>query len=459
MSRTDWLFERIRARGDEEALARGDASTSCADLLGTTAAWAAALDDAGAGPGRVVAFEGDFGERAVGLMLALIARRSVAVPLASATARQREEFLPTAGAEFLVADRDPGPAAIARLADRPRHPLIDDLARDGAPGLVLFSSGSTGRPKAMLHDVDRLLEKFERPRPGARILGFLMLDHIGGLNTLFHGLARGGTVVAVPDRRPETVCRAIARHRVEVLPTSPTFLNLLLISGEHRRHDLASLRRITYGTEPMPASTLERLRREFPGVRLQQTYGLSELGILRSKSRDDGSLWVKVGGEGFETRVVDGTLRIRARSALRGYLNAPSPFDDDGWFDTRDVVEQDGEWLRFLGRTTEIINVGGQKVFPAEVESALLELDGVADVVVRGEASALVGQYVVARVNLSRPESAADFKARMRRHCQGRLAPFMVPAKVEFAQASQVNARGKRIRDVAGGGGWHHADN
>jgi acyl-coenzyme A synthetase/AMP-(fatty) acid ligase len=298
----------------------------------------------------------------------------------------------------------------------------------------------------MLHDVDRLLAKFTTPRPPIRVLCFLLLDHIGGLNTLFAGLANGGTVVSVRDRRPESVCHAIAEHRVEVLPTSPTFLNLLLISEAHRRHDLSSLRLITYGTEPMPVSTLERLNREFPGTRLQQTYGLSELGILRSKSRDDGSLWVKVGGEGYQTKIVDGILWIRAETAMLGYLNADSPFDADGWFNTQDAVEQDGEWLRFLGRISDIINVGGQKVYPAEVESALLDLENVVDVTVRGEPNPIIGQCVVARVNLREPEAAADFKARMRRHCHGRLAPYMVPVKVEVAIGEQFGARCKRLR-------------
>ena len=118
----------------------------------------------------------------------------------------------------------------------------------------------------------------------------------------------------------------------------------------------------------MPENTLERIHELLPGVRLQQTYGLSEVGILRSKSKSSDSLWVKVGGEGFETRIVDGMLEIKARSAMLGYLNAPSPFTNDGWLKTGDVVEQDGEYIRILRRDSEIINVGGEKVYPAEVE-------------------------------------------------------------------------------------------
>jgi acyl-CoA synthetase (AMP-forming)/AMP-acid ligase II len=93
---------------------------------------------------------------------------------------------------------------------------------------------------------------------------------------------------------------------------------------------------------------------------------LSELGILRCKSKAADSLWVKIGGEAFETRVREGLLEIKAKSAMLGYLNAPSPFTDDGWFKTGDLVEVDGECFRILGRKSDLINVGGEKVYPAK---------------------------------------------------------------------------------------------
>jgi acyl-coenzyme A synthetase/AMP-(fatty) acid ligase len=440
-----WFFERLKGWGEREAVAGEGWAASYRDLLAGVARWREALGEAGVGPGQVVAFEGDYGERTVTLLLSLIERGCVAVPLASVSSAHQNELLATAHADFLIVCGG-GEAPITRVRSRTPHPLLDQVTAAGRPGLILFSSGSTGNSKAILHDFGRLLEKFGPVRAAYRILSFLLLDHIGGINTLFYGLANGGTVVTITKRSPEAVCRSVERHRVEVLPTTPTFLNLLLLSGEHGRHDLSSLRLITYGTEVMPASTLGRLREELPGVRLQQTYGLSELGILRSKSREDGSLWVKVGGEGYETKVVDGVLWVRGQSAMLGYLNVESAFDAEGWFNTEDAVEQDGEWLRFLGRTSEIINVGGQKVYPGQVESTLLQMEGVLDVAVRGEPNPLLGNCVVARVRLHEAEPAPEFKARMRRHCQGRLAPYMVPLKVEVTEGELHNGRCKRVR-------------
>jgi acyl-CoA synthetase (AMP-forming)/AMP-acid ligase II len=277
-------------------------------------------------------------------------------------------------------------------------------------------------------------------------LTFLLFDHLGGINTLLHTISSGGTVVPTRTRDPEVVCQLIEAHRVELLPTSPTFLNVLLLSEAYRERDLACLKLITYGTEVMPESTLRRLRQVFPGVELRQTYGLSELGVLRAKSRDSGSLWVKVGGEGVETKVVEGVLWIRTGSAMLGYLNAPSPFDADGWMNTEDQVEVDGEYLKILGRRSEIINVGGAKVYPAEVENLLLQVPNVRDATVYGEPNPIMGQIVVAAVQLGAPEAPDELFRRVRAFCAGRTERYKVPAKVIVVDDALYNTRHKKAR-------------
>ena len=295
--------------------------------------------------------------------------------------------------------------------DRPAtHEILQQLRRRAHPGLILFSSGSTGESKAAVHDIMGMLNKFKVRRHARRAITFLLYDHIGGFNTMLYQLSNGGCIVTVQNRDPDTVLAAIEKYKVELLPTSPTFINLMLLSDGHRRYDLSSLQVVTYGTEPMPESTLRRFHSSLPHINLQQTYGLSEVGILRSKSRSSDSLWVKLGGEGFQTRVVDGILQIKAESAMLGYLNAPSPFTADGWFNTGDKVEVDGEYFRILGRQSEIINVGGQKVYPAEVESVLQEMPEIAEVSVYGEKNAIVGEIVCAAVRLRKARDARDFQ-------------------------------------------------
>jgi acyl-CoA synthetase (AMP-forming)/AMP-acid ligase II len=391
-----------------------------------------------------VSIEAEYSADAVAAFLAATNTGNVLVPISNASHAHRDEFLAVAEVEYrLFPQRQTD--MVLPTGRHASHPHYARLRRSASPGLVLFSSGSTGRHKAAVHDLSALLKKFTVPRHCYRTLVFLQLDHIGGVNTLFYTLSNAGAVVVSEGRTPRQVCEAIAAHRVELLPTSPTFLNLLLLSEEYQRHDLSSLKLITYGTEPMPAVTLQKVHAVFPEVKLLQTYGLSELGILRSQSRESGSLWMRVGGEGFETKIVDGRLFIRASSAMLGYLNAPNPFDAEGFFDTGDLAEVDGEWLRILGRKSEIINVGGNKVFPLEVENALLDLPNVEDVAVHGEPNPITGQIVVATIHLTEPEEAAAFKTRMKLFCAGRLAAYKIPVKVRFVDTLH-SERFKKVR-------------
>ena len=434
----DWLYRVFDDTLDRDFIIWREQKYSYAWLREHIDAWKSRLAAANIVRGTVVAVEGDYSPEVIALLLALIDAVALWCHSPAAARRNARNSSRSPKCRPRSASRKEIDSTSLQYRRAVDNPLTHKLIAMGDPGLVLFSSGSTGKSKAALHNFARLLEKFQVRRNSMITLTMLLLDHIGGLNTLFYVLSNAGTVVAVENRDPERICSAIARHRVELLPTSPTFLNLLLISEAWKRHDLSSLRRVTYGTEVMPARTLQRLHEILPNVDLLQTYGLSELGILRSKSRSSDSLWVKVGGEGVEIKVEHGTLRIRTRSAMLGYLNAPSPFDEDGWFDTGDNVEVDGEFLRILGRKSEVINVGGEKVFPVEVENVLLDMPNVKDVTVSAMPNPITGQVVMARFNLFEPEELPAFRRRMREFCASRLAAYKVPAKMEIVRRRTI---------------------
>lgn len=430
---------------DLDAIVWLDRPWSYGWLLQRLDEWKTRLESESVPTGAIVSIEADFSPDGVALFLALLERRCVLVPLTSAVESQKSEFIRIAEVEMRFIEGVDG-IFMRRTSETAAHEHYATLRGRGHPGLVLFSSGSTGRSKGALHDLSLLLEKFKTPRKSQRAITFLLYDHIGGVNTMLYTLSNAGCMVTVPNRAPDTVLAAVAKHRVDLLPTSPTFVNLILLSQAWQRHDLTTLRTLTYGTEPMPESTLKRFHELFPHITLQQTYGLSEVGILRSKSKSSDSLWMKIGGEGFETRIVDGMLQIKAQSAMLGYLNATSPFTEDGWFLTGDAVEVDGDYIRILGRKSEMINVGGEKVYPAEVESVLLQMPGVLDAAVLGEPNPIIGSIVVARVNLEAGEEPAAFKKRMRAFCRERLAAFKIPARVEIVDSEQYSARYKKMR-------------
>lgn len=442
----DFLREKFATARDADALVWRDQVYPYSHILEEIDNWVSILDKDEIASGSVVSVEADFSPRAIALLLALIERNCIIVPLSSSVESQKPEFRQIAQVEVLISVGEDDSPTISRSGVTVDHPVLLELKRISHPGLILFSSGSTGKSKAAVHDFVPMLEKYHVPRHSLRTITFLLFDHIGGVNTLLYNLSNAGCVVTVRDRRPETVCASIEKYGVELLPTSPTFLSLILVSGAYETYDLGSLKTVTYGTEVMPESTLERFHEILPDVKLLQTYGLSEVGILRSKSKSSDSLWVKVGGEGFETRVVDGMLEIKAKSAMLGYLNAPSPFTKDGWFKTGDAVEVDGEYIRILGRKSEIINVGGEKVYPAEVESMLQTMDGVDEVVVSGQSHPLTGNIVVARVRLGTAETLIEFRKRMREFCASKLARFKIPQKVILVDQSLHGERFKKMR-------------
>jgi len=442
------LMARIAIKPNALAVAGDDTQYSNVELLTEVDAWVAELQRRGVGKGTVCGYFGDYSAATIALFLALTRLGGIAVPFTSAVANDLQDFSKTACLQTLVRFSPTG----VTFEEGPggSNELLDTFRQLNHPGLIVFTSGSTGKPKAILHDLERVLGKFMVERAGWKTVLFLMMDHFGGVNTLLSALAYGGTAICLPDRDPETVCRIIEQTKADLLPTTPTFLNMIVASGAWKNYDLSSIRLITYGAEPMTETTLRRVNSIFPGAQLKQTYGLSELGVLRSQSPDQKSLWLKIGGEGFETRVVDQILQIRSNSSMVGYLNAPSPIDKDGWMSTGDLVEERDGLIRFFGRITEVINVGGQKVTPTDVEAVLMQAENVVDVTVHPIPHPILGQAVAARVSLLQPEDKDALSQRLREYCRERLQKYKIPMRFEIvADSAQISGRAKKIRIAA----------
>jgi long-chain acyl-CoA synthetase len=443
---TDFLLQVFKNNQDKDAIAWKDKVYNYEWLINQMDFWRENIKKHDIQKGSVIALEADFSPNSLALLLVLIDHSCVLVPLTKSVEAQKPEFIDIAQGEFSIAFDEEDNATINKLSNTADHEFYNRLREKEHPGLVLFSSGSTGKCKAAVHDFVDLLGKFKTPRHSLTTITFLLYDHIGGINTLLYVLSNAGFVVTVQDRKPDNVLGAIAKYKAELLPTTPTFINLILLSSAYKRHDLSTLKTMTYGTEPMPESTLKKIHEVLPEVRMLQTYGLSEVGILRSKSKSSNSLWVKVGGGEFQTRVVDKILQIKAESAMLGYLNAPSPFTEDGWFNTGDLVEVDGEYIKILGRQSEMIIVGGEKVYPAEVESVINEMSNVTDATVYGESNPITGNIVCVRVGLVQPEDPKKFKVELKKFCREKLPNYKVPIKIKIQDSQLHNERFKKIR-------------
>jgi acyl-CoA synthetase (AMP-forming)/AMP-acid ligase II len=441
------FIEQLATFGDRPFIHTEAGSHTYRELIDAIEQQLAQLRQAHVQPGDVVFVQGDYALDRIALFLALHENANIVALNTADNPGEIDGKLGTSGASFIADAR--GLRAVARPAASP-PPLIAELVANRRSGLILFSSGTTGQPKAMLHDLDRLIDSYgQRKARSLRIMLFLLFDHIGGINTLLNVLSMGGAATIPSTKSPDKVAELIARHQVEVLPTSPTFLNLLLLSGAWERHPPDALRMITYGTEPMPDGLLTRLRARLPRVKFMQTFGTSETGIVSTSSVSSDSLYMKFNDPAIEHRVVDGELWLRSTRRILGYLNhTADSFTDDGWFKTGDMVEeaQDGQ-LRILGRLKEVINVGGEKVFPAEVESVLLRHPYVRDCKAYGEGNSVTGQFVSADIVLDHTDDDAIDKAlrEIRQHARAHMDRYKVPVRLTAVPAIAYSARFKKV--------------
>lgn len=447
----DVLTERMKINANCDALISRGQSYSYRELLDAAIEDKAKFEKAGITENSTVVILGDFSFRSICSLLACLMVKSTVIPLTKEAHKKLEYQLNVMKPDFLI---DTFSGTIRNISVKNKASGRENwraLLPISSSGLIVFTSGTTGTPKAVVHSVDALCYRYISPKPPLNFMCFLKFDHMGGVNTLLGIFFRGGTATVPSRLDPETICCEIEIHKVNVLPATPSFLTQLVMSQAAQQHDLSSLKVISYGTEVMSESILLRLNREFPQCKLKQTYGLSETGVFNIKSKSNQSLWFKFEDPGVQTKVLDDILYIKTKSNLIGQLvfknDEVIPVSNEkDWFCTDDVVETDGDYFKIQSRTTDIINVGGLKVYPIEVESCILQLGYVQDVTVLGKKNALLGQMIVAYVRLADGIELNDVKKELHQHCIAWLERYKVPSKFIVDNVSFVNDRFKKVR-------------
>ena len=443
------LYNIFSKNKDKNALCLKDKIYTYHDLLNAIQEQKKWLQNNFVTQGQVVALEADYSMKSIATFIALIELKAILVPRTNLPQEKLIESREISEANFIIQFDEQDIPKIKYLKDETKNQLLLKLKSDKKPGLVIFSSGSTGKSKAAVHNLELLMEKFLKPRHSLRVLVFLLFDHIGGFNTLFYTLFNGGCLVVPESRSPLDVAKSIEKYKAEALTTSPTFLNLLLLNGCLEEFDLNSLKYINYSSEVMPEYLLEKLKNIFPSVRFSQAYGLSEVGVLNIKSRSSSCTYFKM-DETVETRIVNNMLEIKSNTTMLGYLNADSPFTEDGWFKTGDMVEYDGDYIKILGRNSDMINFGGTKVYPAEVENVIQQMEDVEEVSVSGESHPMTGQMIKVNVVLKTNETNPEFKKRMNLYCLDKLPRYKIPQKVLISKTKLYNERFKKMHVFGG---------
>lgn len=330
-------------------------------------------------------------------------------------------------------------------------PLVADTGTISSPLLkpghfIVKTSGTSGlKNKFIVHDLDLFRRKFQARSPGfERTLLFFPPDSIAGIETLLEAQVHGKTLIGSRNiLDPLALPEILVKGAVDFLHVTPTFLNLLLVSGGLKREHLRSVRRLSYGSEPAQVSILRKILALKPELELRQIYGMSELGLLRTLTvKSDPSLFL-LDEKANPYRLRDGLLEVKSESPMLGYLNAQSA-THEGWFSTGDSVIQENGGLRVIGRQDDVINVAGKKFHPIQLEELLMQMPQIKDVMVTAEAHELIGQVVTAHVVTEIPD--ADFRALMKSFLEERVPQWMRPQKITLQKESTVTGRLKKRR-------------
>ena len=432
---------------DGTAISHGDKTYSYLDLSNRIAEF---LDspDIKLLSGKVVIINADYSFDAIAMLLALERLNTIIVPIVNTTESEIEAKRKACEGQFEI--RFEQGFVITKFSNEDlKYSRYIEILNKKRSGLVIFSSGTEGAPKVMIHDFRSLLESFNvaKRQKRLRFLLFLLFDHIGGLNTLFGCLSKGSEIVLPNDRTPSAILKLLELHKVQVFPTSPTFLNMMSQSGDVSNYNLRSLKLITYGTERMPEALLERLSKTFPHSRFIQTFGTSETGIVKTVSKNSKSTFFKIEDPDVDYRVIEGELHLKSKLLVPGYKNLNSErFSSDGWFLTGDLVEIEGEYMRIIGRKTKVINVGGLKVLPSEVENIINQVDGVVDSTVFSKQNSITGEVVCAEIVIGKDFNVKEIKSKIKAFCKQELDSYKVPVKILILEDVRMNYRFKKRR-------------
>ena len=376
------------------------------------------------------------------------------------------------GVEFLIATErasTPESMSFEDLLGGPPAPLVerqdDDLAA------LMFTSGTAGAPKAAMLTHGNLRANLEniQHHPDRRILssdvclGVLPMFHIFGLNVVLGLALHGGASVVLVERfDPVSALETIATLGVTVVAGAPPMYTSWLGLPRDGSNPFASVRLAVCGAAPLGADVVDAFRERY-GITIAEGYGLTEAAPTVTSSVAAGAIKpgsIGVPVPGVDVRLVDpdgedtlagdaGELWVRGANVFAGYWNDPEAtrraLTPDGWLRTGDVaIADDDGYLYIVDRAKDVIIVSGFNVFPAEVEEALSEHPGVAEVAVVGVAHPHSGEavkaYVVPTPGVHLEEDELiDF-------CGQRLARYKCPSKVMFVRELPHSTSGKVLR-------------
>ncbi|HWW37334.1 MAG TPA: class I adenylate-forming enzyme family protein [Xanthobacteraceae bacterium] len=338
------------------------------------------------------------------------------------------------------------------------EPLVDDLPPRSHTDWIMMTSGTTGVPKMVIHDLATLTTALRVPSPadGADVWGtFYDIRRYGGLQIYLRAVC--GRASFVLSSAGEPVSDHLARlgaHGVTHLSGTPSQWRRALMMMP--ANEMIAPGYVRLSGEIADQAVLDSLRAAFPSATIGHGYASTEAGVVFDVN--DGlagfpTEYIGTVRNGVAMKILDGTLRIRSSGAAKGYVGGGPLFDAAGFVDSGDIIERHGERFYFAGRKGGVINIGGLKVHPEEIEAVINRHPCVRMSLVRGRQNPVTGSIVVADVVLKGEGQAPDkspqqiaLKDDILKLCRETLPRHKVPAAISFVPALKVAATGKLVR-------------
>jgi acyl-CoA synthetase (AMP-forming)/AMP-acid ligase II len=356
----------------------------------------------------------------------------------------------------------------------PAHEAFDDLVRVRAQSSiapmaaalpprrhtewVLLTSGTTGVPKMVIHDLETLTTALRAASPadGADVWGtFYDIRRYGGLQIYLRAVCGDASLVlsSAGEQTADHLAR-LAAHGVSHLSGTPSQWRRTLMMAP----DAGGIapRYVRLSGEIADQAVLDSLRAAFPRAAIGHAYASTEAGVVFDVNDGIAGFptdYVGTVRNGVALKILDGTLRIRSGGVAKGYVGGEALVDAAGFVDSGDIVERHDDRFYFAGRRGGIINVGGLKVHPEEVEAVINRHPRVRMSLVRGRQNPVTGAIVVADIVLKGEEPCVDrspqqiaLKDDILTFCRNTLPRHKVPAAISFVPALKVAATGKLVR-------------
>lgn len=393
---------------------------------------------------------------AVGLCAAPDAR-ALAAALAAARTGTPMVLLPPAPTTDVLAAVEDRIALDWMVGGPDEGPRSARSATSLPPGtVVIATSGTGGAPKIVRHTWSSLARpvRVRTDLSGSVWLLTYPYHLYAGMQVVLHAWLNRGTLVTLPEsREPDAIVALAARARVTHVSGTPSFFRRLMMLPDHSRLASLPLAQITLGGERVTQPVLDALRAMFPHARLVHIYATTELG--RCFAIEDGregfpsAMLAGPTRDGVSLRVRGDELEVRPSGSHGSLLAGDSAGSESDWIATGDLVEVSGDRVRFVGRRTDFINVGGNKVNPHRVEEVLRRFENVRDVRVYGKASALVGQLVAAEVVIEGIDEE-QARTRIQELANQHLSEPERPRFIRFVGRIELSAAGKMVRQSEG---------